>query len=730
MDQMQIRIGVWIAFLLTLCFVPAQGDTLNSNFPVPETLKENVEFWIKIYTSYSSDEVVIHDSEHFIIYDVVDLGKHIDHNVIKDVDWKKVKAVKKKYATALLSLSSSITVDTCKLSPTQLKVFKLWANIDIKGKFSQAYRNIRAQRGLSDHFRKGLERSGRYIQYIENTLQEYGVPKELAALPMVESSYHYRAYSKMGAAGIWQFTRSTGRLFLTIDYSIDERFDPIKSTEAAAKLLKLNYDELGTWPLAITAYNHGLAGMRRAMREIKTNDFGTIVDRYQSRSFGFASKNFYAEFIAAKNVWHNYRRYFGEINFQKPSQMITFELPDFIKLSTLMTHFDVELTTVEECNPALRKPVLQSKRYLPKGYQFRFLQSDGIDAQALYAQIPDSQKYTAQIRDRYYKVHQGDTLSKIARRYGTSVKSLMAMNNISDPHRLHVGQTIEVPPAQTFVAKSKKTAELAMAETTKADSTDVPGGGIKSEIGKSSAKQISDVVSTPKVADTKLVEESITAQDVALSTDTLTVSMIIDSAYGAFLELPIDLSSFDNSEFRDVKQSDADSFFFQVPFEQPISNWINVQAEETLGHYADWLGLRTQTLRSINGLPYGIDIRVGQRIKLSFDKATREEFHRRRTEYHRGIQEDFFTRFHISGELAHAVKSGENIWHLCSRLYTVPYWLLERYNPNKNLMQLHPGDVIIVPDISVRTVNSEAPSEINMTGNPTESIPLRTNVAN
>jgi len=712
----QIRNGLYsLIILLFISFVHTRADESSSLFPVPENLQDNVKFWTLIYTNYSSDQVVVHDSEHFIIYDVVDSDNHMVLNVNDGASWEKVKSVKKKYAEALQILSCSSKIDTFTLTPTQLKVYKLWGHIDKKNKFRNAYHNIRAQRGLSDHFRAGLERSGRYINHIERTLQDHGVPKELAALPMVESSYYYRAYSKMGAAGLWQFTRSTGRLFLSINYAIDERLDPIISTEAAAKLLKLNYEELGSWPLAITAYNHGLAGMRRAVRNLKTKDFGTIAAQYKSRSFGFASKNFYAEFIAAKNIMENYRRYFGEVNFQQPSQYIVYELPDFINLSTLLEYFDIDYTTIEELNPALRTPVLKSNRYVPKGYQLRLPPDYNLKTDAMYACIPDSHKFSAQVRDRYYKVRRGDTLSSIASQYGISTGSLMAMNNISNPNRIHVGQTIEVPPALTYMAKSESPL---VAETLNKKPEDVLSNRVTIQPVFDEGK----TDSIPSIAANAPRDESGKDQSNAVNADTSAISIDVNydiaELQGPFIEPTIDLSTFSYTAPTQAATPVEDSTYFQVSFEQPKSDYIDVQPEETLGHYADWLGLQTQTLRQLNGLAYDSDIQVGQRLKISFDKVTKDEFHTRRTEYHRSIQEDFFTRFQVAGELSHTIKSGENVWYICNRLYNLPYWLLARYNPNRNLIQLHPGDKIVVPDISVRSA-VKSTSKISATQNPT-----------
>jgi len=134
-------------------------------------------------------------------------------------------------------------------------------------------------------------------------LRQHKVPEELVALPLIESSFDNRARSHAKAAGLWQFLRSTARRFgLSVRGKQDERYDPVRSTAAAARMLKHHHEELGSWPLAITAYNHGLGGIKRAVQTLGTQDIGRIVAEYQGRRFGFASRNFYAEFLAAMEL--------------------------------------------------------------------------------------------------------------------------------------------------------------------------------------------------------------------------------------------------------------------------------------------------------------------------------------------------------------------------------------------------------------------------------------------
>src|SRR5262249_41445199 len=155
------------------------------------------------------------------------------------------------------------------------------------------------QGGMRGRFAQGLIRSWTYLPEIERIFANAGLPAELTLLPHIESSFENRALSKVGAAGIWQIMPATGRRYLRVSDAVDERRGFSAPTRAAAKILRENYDMLGPWPLAITAYNHGANGMKQAVATVGTTDFGVIVQRYRGPLFGFASQNFYAEFLAA-----------------------------------------------------------------------------------------------------------------------------------------------------------------------------------------------------------------------------------------------------------------------------------------------------------------------------------------------------------------------------------------------------------------------------------------------
>jgi membrane-bound lytic murein transglycosylase D len=129
---------------------------------------------------------------------------------------------------------------------------------------------------------------------------------------------------------------------------------------------------------------------------------------------------------------------------------------------------------------------------------------------------------------------------------------------------------------------------------------------------------------------------------------------------------------------------------------------IIVQANETLGHYAEWLGLRTNRLRQINGFRYGEPVALHQKLQLDFSHIRPEEFERVRVEYHRALQEEFFAEWEIAGTTVHRVDSGDSLWILSTRRFDVPVWLLRQYNPDVDLEALSMGTELTIPKLRRR----------------------------
>ena len=213
-------------------------------FPRPAELEPAIEFWVKVYTDVDTSSGFLHDSENLaVIYAKLDF------------DTQEIEVQRQQVKDALLTLASGKRTD---LTTNQENILSLWPDGVSDQTLKIAVDNVRWQLGQSNAFLDGLQRSGEYRSHIDKILQNRGLPPELALLPHVESSFNPDAYSHANAAGMWQFTRLTGQRFMRIDHFIDERMDPYIAADAAMSLLEYNHSILGTWPLALTAYNHGV----------------------------------------------------------------------------------------------------------------------------------------------------------------------------------------------------------------------------------------------------------------------------------------------------------------------------------------------------------------------------------------------------------------------------------------------------------------------------------------
>ncbi len=658
---------IWL--ILVIFSYTGYANELNYSsqnlFPVHNEMVAASQFWIKIFGEHNTNEYLIHDSRKLnIVYEVITWGK-LDESKADDPyskEQKKYFKNKIKFYKEILVDLAAVYPDTNKMNTDQKKAYRLLSGFKSKNDFLEAANRIRVQKGQKNKFRRGLEISGRYMSYLKKTFEKYGLPEELTVLPHVESSFNYKAYSSAGAAGIWQFTRGTGKQFLKISYEVDERLDPILATEAAAKLLKRNFEILGSWPLAITAYNHGAYGMKRAVKKMKTTDLNSIIKKYRSRYFKFASRNFYCEFIAALHVSQNYQTYFGAIAFEDPIQYKEFRLSRYMKYETLSKYLDMDKNLFRKYNPALRLSVYNNSKYMPKGYRVRL--PNHISTDSLLASIPEAAYYANQKQSKYYRIRYGDTLSDIARRFGTSVEMLLAVNNISNEHFIRRGMTIRLP--------DKTDAPVILAAADKSEN--------KTEEAKEAAPEVANEtpLETPP-ADYSRIPIVATPSPEPAKDSTLAHAAV--STNGTNL-------------------TDLEIEFIQQ--KHPAVGYIRVEPEETLGHYSDWLQIKTQSIRNWNNLSFKTPIHLNKKIKLVFKDVTPGEFNSMRLEYHRGLEEDFFVNYEITDTLVHQVKNGENLWYLCNYVFNLPFWLIVDYNKEIDFGKLKPGDKLVVPAVKAK----------------------------
>jgi soluble lytic murein transglycosylase-like protein len=272
-----------------------QRQNVNS-FPNPACLQENVSFWKRVYADVDVNEALIHDRDDLEkVYAVVRLG---GNNALRQ---QSTQMLKEHYRFVLNSLADKLERPKS-WSANEKTIAKLFRPSELtRSRLLQASENIRVQQGLKSRFDAGVRRSLQYLPTIKPILRQQNLPLEIAFLPHVESSFVNHARSKVGAVGLWQLMPKTMQLLMGTN-AVQRRTDPVIATEAAAKLLRQNFQATGSWPLALTAYNHGLAGVLRAVRHTSSSDLCQIIERYNSRSFKFASSNFYAQFLAARQI--------------------------------------------------------------------------------------------------------------------------------------------------------------------------------------------------------------------------------------------------------------------------------------------------------------------------------------------------------------------------------------------------------------------------------------------
>ena len=687
------------------------GSLLAQELPRPPEIEPDIRFWTRVYTEVDTDGGFIHDDRYL---DVVYRTMRFDEDASQRSRRNEINAAFESIRGTLATLA---TGKRDNLSQEEQRILSIWPDGVSDQTLASAVERLRFQLGQSDRFRAGLIRAGRWKPYIHEVLRQEGVPIELAALPHVESSFDPTAYSRAGAAGMWQFTRSTGLRYMRIDHIVDDRRDPFFSTMAAARLLRDNYEVLQDWALAITAYNHGQSGMRNAVRSTGTDRIEVILREYNGRLFGFASRNFYVAFLAAADVDANAEEYFGSLNPDPEAATVVVSVPDYVTVSTLAGAFDVSHEALRNWNPALTSAVWSEEKFVPRGFRLRVPADDVPNAAERVAAVSASLRYTAQRPDVLHRVQRGETISGIATRYRVSQRALVQVNNLRSQNFIRVGQVLRLPGSNgarpitlaqrdglpsgdgdTYIVRAGDnidriarmfgvSPEDLLARNAIADADRIyigqelmVGGAVEEALAESTAE-------VPGVA-AAVVEESATDVGPAPAPPPRAVP-------GAEAQAAADEEAADavNVLASDQAELAADPSDYLVRED----GTIEVQALETLGHYADWLEIRTQRLRDINGMPFREPVVIGRRLRLDFSDVSQDAFVARRIAYQQETQEAFFQAYDVAGVEHHVVERGESLWELALQDFRVPVWLVRQYNPDLDLDRVAPDMVVNFP---------------------------------
>jgi membrane-bound lytic murein transglycosylase D len=349
-----------------------EQNRLAEEFDIPKGMEERVAFWLDIYSRYDSKHYVIHHREYpWIVFDTIDSTE-----IFKQ---KRVTWLNRKDADTLAAARKESILATLKmlqvrsnyegLPAEETRIFNLLK--DIPGTRKKVLREAivatRIQLGQKDMFEMGLVRSAPFIPMMEQIFEAKGLPKELVRIPLVESSFNIEARSRVGASGAWQIMPSQGRKAMLIDASIDERNSPLKATQFAAFLLKQNKQILKNWPLSVTAWNHGTGSLLKAIRALKTSELQQIIERNSSKSFQFASSNFYACFLAALRGEVYAKELFPDLQRPEPQQLSKVRMTKRIAFATFAKKVGYPMSDLQALNPDL-PPKVRGNFILPAGF--------------------------------------------------------------------------------------------------------------------------------------------------------------------------------------------------------------------------------------------------------------------------------------------------------------------------------------------------------------------------
>ncbi len=292
------------------------------------------------------------------------------------------------------------------------------------------------QSGGRKMFRSWLEKSGRYMQMIKNVLREHRLPEDLAYLVLIESGFNVKAYSRCHASGLWQFIKGTGRSYgLQINWWVDERREPEKSTLAAAEHLSDLYEEFGSWYLAMAGYNAGAGKLRWAISKAGKDDYWYLCKKRLLRR---ETRNYVPKMIAAALIAKQPDKYgFNDLNHLSPLRYDKVEINGALSLDLIASLADTDKEEIMMLNPGLKRwctpPESTYALKIPPG------KKDGFEKRL--ASVDTKKRFNFVL----HRVREGETLSGIAGHYGAGIIPIKDFNRLSSIHRIRAGTTLVIP---------------------------------------------------------------------------------------------------------------------------------------------------------------------------------------------------------------------------------------------------------------------------------------------
>jgi membrane-bound lytic murein transglycosylase D len=376
----------------------------------------------------------------------------------------------------------------------------------------------------------------------------------------------------------------------------------------------------------------------------KKGGYEEIFNQYKGKNFRFASRNFYSEFMAAREVATHYEKYFGKIISDTPVDTRKIVLAGYASIKDLGEYFGVDMATLGRLNPSLRPPVFRGQKYVPKGFSLYLPSNSDRNQMGASLELPLNLYKHHQKSSRIYRVKKDDNITKIAKMHGIEVSDLILANKLNPKGVIYVNQNLRLP----------------------------------------SPDEVSDMSETPDFPSAEIRQQKTQGREMS--------SLRIPSAYEVTTpasELEIDPDTIGgNLEVERV----------MVEKGKPVGI-IQVEMEETLGHYAEWLEIPTRIIRRLNRFPYSKTLQLHMKVKVPLDKISKEQFEETRFEYHKKIQEDFFSFYEIESLQQYHLQKGDNVWSLCNDTFEMPIWLLKKYNPKVDFNNLRCSQKLYIPVI-------------------------------
>ena len=671
---------------------PSPGST---HFPRYKELEPNVAFWSDVFTKWTSNQIAFHDKEHLeLVYSVLSIDDIVARLPIGQQD-AAISARRKAEGERISAMLKSLSGGHAR-TEEERRVLKAIAKIGYEPAYAATLSDqVRSQRGLGNKFCEAASRYASYRPMMKAILERHGVPEELLALPLVESGYKIGARSHAGASGIWQFMPATGRLYMEVGSAYDDRRDPRRATEAAAKMLRETYDKIGSWPLAITSYNHGPGGIARAVKEMGTTHFGVISTHYKGKAFGFASRNYYAEFLAAADALKRVNQLCGPISapvYQPDEATLTTSasIRDLARAARISTD------RLGELNPALGDSCLRGTAKIPRGYRLNLPHGSMREFELAYSHVtrrapgvPDAIERESAApataaadvpapkssKPFVHRVVRGETLGQIARRFGTTETTLIYMNRLRSASAIKVGMDLKIPSdrATTPVAVAAATVErppLSKNMTTTAGIIAAKQAGEAASAAALAAQTAAAVVPAAVIRKEDVTEPAAQADSAPIVKAEPTVVASIPKDSASETATPATAAAKDSAATAKAEEAKDDDA------EPVLTTEHKVARGQTLVQIASMYHTTTGDLMERNGIKDASSIRAGQMLKVRSSGS--------------GI---------VSASTVgrtYKIRSGDTLWSV-ARANDTSVETLKRLNPKIATGGLRAGSTIKVP---------------------------------